>query len=595
MKHIVKLRHEQGYALVLVLFIVLLLTILGTTILASSIGGAVRTETRENHEQSLHLAEKALNEAAAYLIATYDGRTDISAENMDAIIAAVVNQLNNKQIATELSVDHSAWSHITSASYTKKNDAHFEITITAEAEVNGAKRSLQQIIQFDAYPEFLKYAYGSEGDVIINGSPYAIGNLYAGGDLKINDVAQYSYKTAAIRTKQSHYPVLDQGEIYVSDLDHVQYYALNSYSSIRNNINKIEDLLAISADQIKLRPKSKFISVNVEGSFIEKLTEAARLPQQSSIIRSLFGSETAGYQFNASAISQALQYVQQNNPQTSIITPLQMPELPARPAGMSDEEYGELLADYQAQLSQFYSYLTPFRSELTQTTIFNGDLTLDGLQYEGITFADTAREKNWFIVNGDLTIENLNTSPLQLFGNILVMGNVAIYGEAEVDATIIALGVDTTLGQTIIQDAKLQGRYVNGRNKQLVLMASDTILVNRVAAFDNPGRFDATNSGNVLDAFFYTDASAELYGVGSTLWLHGGFFAKEKLTINAIRGSVDRNADDSDIIVTSTGFLDRYDARLIIQYNVKVFEDQYTGLPRVKKISVAVGKKKLIP
>lgn len=55
-----RMKSEQGSALVLVMFIVLLLTILGLAVLGATIGGAQRSETRESDVQSLHLAQKDL-------------------------------------------------------------------------------------------------------------------------------------------------------------------------------------------------------------------------------------------------------------------------------------------------------------------------------------------------------------------------------------------------------------------------------------------------------------------------------------------------------------------------------------------------------
>lgn len=50
--------NERGSALVLVMFVALLLTILGVAVLGATMGGAQRTETRENDVQSLHLAQR---------------------------------------------------------------------------------------------------------------------------------------------------------------------------------------------------------------------------------------------------------------------------------------------------------------------------------------------------------------------------------------------------------------------------------------------------------------------------------------------------------------------------------------------------------
>ncbi|TXK85384.1 hypothetical protein [Paenibacillus sp. N3.4] len=61
------LKEERGAALLLVLFIILVFAMLGLAVMSASIGGAVRSETKQKDVQSLHLADKALNEAVAMI------------------------------------------------------------------------------------------------------------------------------------------------------------------------------------------------------------------------------------------------------------------------------------------------------------------------------------------------------------------------------------------------------------------------------------------------------------------------------------------------------------------------------------------------
>lgn len=85
-----RLKEERGSALVLVMFILLLLTILGLSVLSATIGGAQRTETRKNDVQSLHLAEKTLDEAVAYITSSLnkkiESNIDMSQEDLDQAI-----------------------------------------------------------------------------------------------------------------------------------------------------------------------------------------------------------------------------------------------------------------------------------------------------------------------------------------------------------------------------------------------------------------------------------------------------------------------------------------------------------------------------
>lgn len=98
------MKSEQGSALVLVMFIVLLLTILGLAVLGATIGGAQRSETRESDVQSLHLAQKGLNEAAAYIQSELKGLQleDIDPESLGIILAKLDDNKASLKVATEL-------------------------------------------------------------------------------------------------------------------------------------------------------------------------------------------------------------------------------------------------------------------------------------------------------------------------------------------------------------------------------------------------------------------------------------------------------------------------------------------------------------
>lgn len=115
--------NERGSALVLVMFVALLLTILGLAVLGATVGGAQRTETRENDVQSLHLAQKGLDETAAYIQTKLDGRKDIDPDHMEDEIKDIVLEIKNKMVVDsyDVSTDLSgAGGTIKSIAYEKK-------------------------------------------------------------------------------------------------------------------------------------------------------------------------------------------------------------------------------------------------------------------------------------------------------------------------------------------------------------------------------------------------------------------------------------------------------------------------------------------
>ncbi|MNO47036.1 hypothetical protein D3C76_373370 [compost metagenome] len=577
-------RNERGYTLVMVLLMIVIIMILGTAIVSASIGGAKRTEKREDDVQSLHLAGKALNEAAAYLVSLYGDNTDIDPEELQLLMAQDQLDLLKDKLTTNTQLDDAA-GKIVGITAVQRNEYDFTsyiVTLTAEANVKGTIRRLQQEVIIQSYPEFLNYAFGSENDVIINGSPYGIGSIYAGNKLLIDNQAQYIYKNSTeVRKKDTQYPHLEEnGSVYVQSVDDIEYYdsLTSGYRPFLSagSSKTITDLLGITNDQIVLRDKKKFVSINVEESFIDKAAEATH---HETSARNHIKQAIDAHDY--SELSEVLQD----------FGVTKMPEPPEKPILPEDLDDEAAMDEYYAAKALYDDYLKSFEG-ITETMLHDGSLTLDGIEYKTLEYTDHSKDVqgDWFIVNGDLNIINYNDSePLKVKANILVTGNVTINGSIIlVDATIFALG------KTRVQDAQIRGLSGGVDRKQLILLSKGEILVNRVDAFNNYGEYSSSKT-NTLDAFFYTDDAAELYGVGSAFWLRGGFFAKGNLTINAVLGDASDGGTDIIFDPLAQDMLNKLQSRFVIEYSNQFFKQQFSGLPRVKQLSVQVGSKQLLP
>lgn len=568
-----RIREERGSALVLVMFIVLLLTILGLSVLTAAVGGAQRTETRKNDVQSLHLAEKTLDEAVAYITANLnkvvEGSVDLSQAELDAKITQYLSTLNGAQNGLIASTNlqqaggQSAVGQITSVTggtpSQNGQSVSYTLTLKAQAEVNGVVRNLTQNIVIDTYPDFLKYTLGSENNLIINGSPYIKGNIYAGNELKISDTAEYIYNGSR---KFISKPFELVGEAHVQSLNKLSYKEGNS-QAIQGTAVTGKGI--ISPENVKIKNHRSFVEVNVKSSFIDKVEEAIGSgANRQHILDNINNRNLAGYlTSNYGAIF--------DHPGV----------LPAKPDPADTSVEGQ---DRLAQYNTAKNLLTA----PTKSLVYKGDLSLDGTELAGINYASKGSAGSstgphyWYIVDGNLTIDNFgNPTPIDIRANILVTGRVQIRGNVRVDSTIFVLQESNAVNgsedfTTVVEDAYIKG--LDG--KELVLISQGPILINRLAAFNN-------TEPAPLDAFFYTDSDAKLYGVGSIFSLSGGFFAKGDLTINAVRGNALGNADD--ISITGNNSLIRFKA----VYNDQIFTHQQAGLPRVKAVNIRVEDLKL--
>lgn len=578
-------RQEQGSALVMVMFVVLILTVLGLAVLSATVGGAKRTETRENDVQSLHLAQKSLDEAVAYITAQLDQQQNIDPVSLNADILNITQQIQNQintgvQTSTNLQASGAGQSQarLTSIVYkgpekgTTSQLTQYALTLTAQANVNGVNRTLVQEVNIDTFPEFLSYALGSENNLILNGAPNITGNIYAGNTLKTSHTARYTYK-AVSHTQSTQYPHLN-GDAYVQSLDAIQeekitnqYTPVNMDPALANS--SLGRVLGISLEQVNIKNKKKFVQVNMDQTFIDKIAEAVSVNR---------------------ADIQAMYTSANNNPaqlMTNVanrygIKQLTLPTKPADPvrpaSGASSAEWDQ----YNAAVAAMQTYedqmatLKKTLSTLTQSVVFNGDLELDGVTFDKLNY--TQKEGNWFLLNGNLTIDNYQSSAINIRANMITAGNVTIHGEAALDATVYVMKAPASATDytTVLQDATIKG--LNG--KEVVLLSKGGILLNRIDAF--------SSTPTTIKGFFYTEAAADLYGVGSVFWLDGGFFAKGDLTVNAVVGDAVKGTSDIEVNPSSS-----VGSRFRVAYNESVYADQQSGLPRIQQVNVRVGKLEL--
>ncbi|MEK4292836.1 hypothetical protein [Paenibacillus sp. FSL R5-0914] len=584
--------NERGSALVLVMFVALLLTILGLAVLGATMGGAQRTETRENDVQSLHLAQKGLDEAVAYIQTKLDGRKDIDPDHMEDEIKNIVNEVSTKIVGvsndvTELS---GAGFTIKSITYEKQDKQKYYVDIEAQATVNGVKRQLKQKIVIDTYPDFLKYAFGSEGVLTLNGAPGFHGNIYAGEKLVISDVAKYKYKGPGLLTKQTQYPrvglfsgggsivgVTEKvSEVHVQSLQTIEYsgFVGSGVVSSNNATTILPKILGVAKEQVLIKPYKKFIQINVLESFIDKVTEAIGTGNRDRVKDAVDKNELGDYLKNKMT----------NLPDSNLPN---KPVLPDKPTEAEEDDYNLKYSQYLDNLKNYKIRQNLLLKDRTTSAIYYGDLLIDGIDKQQLTFTAGSKSGNdidkpkWIIVKGNLEINNYSSDQnnfLPIQANIIVTGSVTIKGRVAFNSTMYVLG------ETVVEDAVIKGL----NDKELVLISKGAVLINRIDAF--------TDKAEEMKAFFYTDSNAELYGVGSIFWLNGGFFAKGNLTVNAVLGQVQPLSSgvgfefrDQDKVLDSNLF-----QRFQVKYNQEVFTHQQSSLPRVQQVNVTVGPLELV-
>lgn len=599
-----RFREEKGSALVMVMFMMLILTLLGVAVLSAAVGGARRTLTRENDVQSLQLTQKTLDESVAYIAEKLDGKT-LKADALGSTLQRVLtdipalkasNSSSSEGVKTELGLASTRLLSATPsddfAGIALKKESSYTVTLIAQSEINGVKRTLKQDVNVSLYPDFLNYAFGSEKDLILNGSPTIKGNIYAGNRLFVSNVANYAYKGKPLN-KNSLFPRMQKRDDGSQPLAFIQalddfWLSENGYGARPVNrgadgaalsgaltISNVRKALDIDLSQVRIRKNEQFVKVDVNQSFRDKFGQALGLSDSFAV--GDYASYLNGY---PQALKMPVKPIEPQRPNEPVSTDKDIQDLYKKQLDIYEKAYTKYitieLPNYQTALNDLTKALT----NMTGTVVFNGDLNVDGDWLKGL-IQTTKSASAWLIVNGNLTVNNtLDNTKLNVDSNILVTGSVNLGGQISVDSTLL------TLGNTKIQDATITGAQKANGIKEIVLISKGSILLNRVDAFSQ------ANVAQTLRGFFYTDEAAELYGVGSNFDLQGGFFAKGNLTVNAVVGNSTEDASKQNIVFDDQSVSKT--SRFKVDYNDQVFNNQGLALPRVDQISVKAEKIELI-
>lgn len=540
--------NERGYSLVLVMLTVTVFFIIGLTILSVSIYQAKFTQVRVEDVTSLHDAVKAVEETVAELKVKVEQLTLSTPAQLDVDLGnAQVGFLNELMNRHGVTIED-----ITDEKGIVRN--HLFTRVFRISAPYGNKAVTREVIITNA-PSFLKYALGSRENVTLNGGAYIDGNIYAGKDIYVTNVANYIYNST-LYSVQTSFPTTSEKSILFVDgnryaCDHENgakscYTISNEFTKNMNDFSSSSLSFQYQGPSIQ-KEQEEFIDVNFDFTLKDKLLSAAGIDAFDQ-------SKQTQYQ---NLISLPLsELVEQLKPSFAFVNVDDVTNLPTA-----------LDVAIASGKSIFLDTSTVPYFDITSFTLNDGQ---------------------WLIVNGDLTLENAGSSLLQISGNIIVLGNLTITGQVAFDSTIYVNG------NTSIYNTTISG--LNG--KEVVLLTKEELEIARVNEFTN--NFSLTTPN--LKGFFYTDSNAVIYAVGSYINIEGGLFARGNgsiipytdengLIINTYRGETNESGTNLSFQTPISSEEDQKQyARFVVKHNKDVFINRGLGLPLVKQLAVIVDE-----
>ncbi|WP_175639847.1 hypothetical protein [Metabacillus schmidteae] len=555
--------NERGNTLITVLLVSLIFTILGLAIVSATINSNQRTGVRVDDIELTAEATKNLNEAIAIfnteILKDEDegGKILLSEQNLN--IGELDSNLGD--ISTDISESYSknknhslTITDITedekfgNIDKTKQLTRIFKFSYTIKNE-DGANitKTVSRNIYLSPTPSFLNYAIGSgpDGIVDINGAAEIRGDIF-GGIINTEDTAYFidddsKNNEENISKGKTLYPQLG------SNSEDDRFLANVSF---KKNINEVEDIPTILQDLDQYFYKNSYMTITKDTSEFIDVNFENTLAQ---IFNDLSGSKQFdGVNFGSTELAaHAVQTLMSNNADIEQIA----------------------FCDQNVTVSP--------KAYVYTSNVIQGDTCTNQL------------ESSWFIVNGDLQIPRDTEIP----GNIIVTGNLIIEGN-NYEGNNISKDEDTedddvffdstiyVVGTTRISHTNIKS--LDNPKAKLILMSKGNLFINRI------NEFNSIKNVEPLDAFFYTDSDAELYGVGSLFRINGGLFAKKQLTINAIRqDSIERNAENKlGNEIDPVRRQETQASRFYVEYDKSVLldPDRLSSLPRVDKYQILLDQ-----
>ncbi len=517
-----QIRNQNGYSLLLTIFVFVLFTILTMTLLTATLTGAKRNKISEDNVQATELATMGIDHLSNKIngeLKEVLGEEGLTQSTFNIQLDAILNQYLNKEINVDTGNTGTYKVKVTAVSPVDKYSLKRNVTIESKGIVDGRIKKLTSIVQFGAQStlETLKYTVGSyisdkcsknknrcipgEGNTFLHGGVSIKGDFKVDGNLittnrgyaKLGGEEQwipslYPSALPADGQKKSH--IVLGGKIYTFTnkpgyQNHINYLTGGNYTNKTNNItdafNQGEVPLIVERQPVRDDIKIE----EMKSTFTISKNEAVKLD-----LDNLTNTKDLNY---------------------------------------PDKK---VYASYKSCERIWWNYVC--KQKYDGNYIFYGNNTFEKFATDGsLTLRNSSSSfkktvfTNGAYINGNLTVGNNNLhsydstkyEKIQLDGPVFVNGDVHIAGVNGEFNTIMYVNGNVTIEYSVI----------NGLNKtgSLIIFARGNIDIrNNSVNQDTPSN---------IKGFFYSEKELEMFGVGSNIRIEGGISAK-RIVLNAIRG-----------------------------------------------------------
>lgn len=573
-----RLRNNDGYALLLTVFVIILFGVLAVSLMSVVISGSQKNVIRENVTQASELSEKGIEHITNQIQSELEGIIPEQGIGRGDFLTELNNTLN-KYLCTQVDGSLTNFDRenrtgdyevcIESIEDIDGDELRKKVTFLSTGIVDGKEQLLRTttLIGASDVPDALNYAIGSHRTCTGNdcldgeGNLFLHGGITVQGDIKVDGNLITTNRGHAIISSKHYwinslYPEAIPGE-KASNSRLVLGGDVYTFSNNPTYSTHISSTTFPSKDYKKV--------TNLAEAFETPPILVSRDPKREKIeINSQ--ANNFKYNFNESDVK-----LKTNNDR--VISNRTFSNQKVFP-------YYETQKTYQCGGSFFNpKYCTEYTQHTNGTYTIRGNNVFGQFATDGnvsfrsstSSFSTTTFEKGMY-VHGNLNIGNTgisdtsynpkNYEKVRISGPIYVNGDLTIKGaDVEFNALIYVNGKVT------IRNSRINGIIQNGKQGSLIVFANGNIqIANNSVNLDEPSN---------IRGFFYSEDALEMYGVGSNIRIDGGISAK-RIVLNAIRGRASSRSFTGAQRITNNDYFEgvsgqrNRSSRLQIIYNPEI-------------------------
>lgn len=567
-----KMKSQQGYSLVTVLLVSTLLVTVGITSITLTLNSLKSVDHNQQSIKSKVQSENSIEVALAHI----DREMELLNNNQNLNVKNALPLLHSSLEKVACLGEENGYTLEHNSIHPVNSDVVIEEVIL-KSPVGQSGRTLKKTLAISNMPEVFQYSAVSPSYLELNGASYIDGEVLVGGDMKIRNSAKFN-RSGDPYWVETSYPAL-HGSLTV--FGNYQYFKNNTWAEFTPNSESLNKYFSIAP---VLKERELAIETILPKELVNEKKHSSFPISENKPGYVALHDYSSHKTINRSARFPRLAILNSGklviNGDTRINGNLRIDaggELIVRGDLYVDgnlkihtaEEWGRKIKP-GGKLTVEGSIKVMGEGHLGDTTVGDNDLTSEeraNLDLADLGTITLTSDNSYIYIDEKTWVKNFNFT-----------GKMYIESHLEVSGSFNSNGTVCVFRDAVIQD-------FSNHAGTLVIIADEGIKLS------NNNQYEDTPE--IINAYLYSNAELEIFGIGSHLEIHGGVHGNP-LILNATKGKTNTSHFSNSFLVKDLYFqknqntINPTQSRLSIIYNKELVLNPPVGIPAVNKFKIKV-------